>query len=79
MKHVIHTAHGIVEASLVAHITDVIPDLIVLVMLAHVVLLLFVAAEDPDLFEETGMEKTFEGNVAKRAGAAGDQENVGGS
>ena len=46
--------------------------LVVLIQLAHIVLLLFVAGEYA-YFLDVGFKKTLQNGVAERAGAAGNQ------
>ena len=67
----VHAIEGIANAAVVAHIADVVLDLVVLVEVAHVVLFLLVTAEDAD-FCNVGIQKAFEHGIAEGAGTAGD-------
>lgn len=72
VEHEIHAAHHIQHRLRVAHVADMELQLVAGVALAHVVLLLLVAAEDADL-AHPGLEEPAQNGIAKGAGAAGDQ------
>ena len=80
MEHVVNTLHGIVQGATVADIADVELDLAChlghagLEVVAHVVLLFLVAAEDADL-ADVGFQETVKNCVTETAGASGDKED----
>src|SRR6202035_4251322 len=73
MEAIVHTAHYGGHRALIAHVADVKFEPRLVVALAHVVLLLLVAAEDTD-FSDIGGEKASQDRVAERAGASGDEQ-----
>ena len=79
MEDKVDAGHHIAQALDVAHIADVELDFIVIVrivglqLMAHVVLLFLVTAENADL-ADISRQKMLEHGVAKAAGAAGDQQ-----
>ncbi|MOA35614.1 hypothetical protein D3C78_1570810 [compost metagenome] len=73
VEHIVHTAHCLLDAARVAHITDVELELGAVVALAHVVLLFLVATEDAD-FSDICVEKALEDGVAERAGASSNKK-----
>ena len=73
VKAVVDTAKRGVQAPSVPYVTEIELELWTAELLPHVVLLLLVPAEDPDL-ANVRLEKSLENGVTKRAGAAGDQE-----
>ena len=81
MEHVIHPLHGIMKSGFVAHVAYVELDLVRhlghtgLEVVAHVVLLLLVAAEDPDL-AYVGAEEAVEHRIAKTARATRYQQHL---
>ena len=78
MEDVIHAGHGVPDGLRVAHIADVELDLVGVLgvlglqLMAHIVLLFFIAGEDADL-ADVGGEKMLEHGMAETAGAAGDE------
>ena len=76
VENIIHALQGRQQAIGIAHIPDDELDLGVLERQAHVLLLLFVAAEDPDLFDSRIQEAPQNG-VAERAGATRDEQYFG--
>ena len=83
MKNIIHPAHRAFHTVGVANVADVKAQLArqlrmgLLDLMAHVVLLFFIAAENAD-FADVGGEKMLEHRVAEAAGAAGDQQGLAG-
>lgn len=75
MKEIIHAMNGVFHAGKLAHITNVVFDFIILVVMAHVILLFFIPAENAD-FSDIGIQKAFEHRLAKGAGAAGDHQRL---
>ncbi|MNH27941.1 hypothetical protein D3C79_880700 [compost metagenome] len=73
MEDVVDPSRSIQHALVVPDIADVELQLGAAVALAHVVLLLLIAAENAD-FGNVALEKTLEYSVAERPGAAGDEE-----
>ena len=77
MEDVIHAVHGVFDGLQIPHVADVEADFVRhlrhggLEVVAHVVLLLFVAAEDAD-FADVGGEEAVEDRVAEGTGAAGE-------
>ncbi len=80
MEDVVHAGHGVRDGLRVADIADVEFDLVRgfrvlrLELVAHIVLLLFVAGEDAD-FADVGGKKAAQDGVAEGAGAAGDKKS----
>ena len=81
MEDVVHAAHGAAHAGDVPHVADVKAQLarqfrvFLLHLVAHVILLFFVPAEDADLADVT-CQKMLEHRVAEAAGAAGDEQGL---
>ena len=79
MENVVHSVHGILDTREVTHIADVESDLVRhlrhfnLELMAHVVLLLFVAAENANL-ADISLQKTVENCVTETTRAARNQE-----
>jgi hypothetical protein len=74
MEDIIHPDHHVVHRTLVAHVADIEFDFRILVLMPHIVLLLFVAAEDANLFD-IRIEKPPQHGIAERPRAAGNKEN----
>ena len=78
VEDVIHAGHGVPDGLRIAHIADVELDLVGVLgvlglqLMAHIVLLFFIAGEDADL-ADVGGEKMLEHGMAETAGAAGDE------
>ena len=79
MENIVHAGHGVSHRLRVADITDVEFDLFGalrvpgLKLVAHIVLLLFVAGENADL-TKIRVQEMFENGGTEGAGAAGDHE-----
>ena len=80
VEDVVDALHGVFEGALIADVTNIELDLVRhfrhagLEVVAHVVLLLFIAGEDAD-FADVGTEETVQDGVAETAGASGDEED----
>ena len=81
VENVVHPVHRVLDASQVAHVADVELDLVGglgalgLELVAHVVLLFLVAAENAD-FADIRLEEAVEHGIAETARAAGNQESL---
>ena len=81
MEDVVGARHGDAAAFKAAHVSDVELYLVCyvgifrLVLVAHVVLLLLVAAEDAD-FTDIGLKEAIQHSVAKATRATGDKESL---
>ena len=81
VEDVVHAPHGAAHAGDVPYVADVKAQLarqfrvLLLHFVTHVVLFLFVAAEDADLADVAG-QKMLEHRVAEAAGAAGDKQGL---
>lgn len=73
LKDIIDALHGRHDAGRVTHIADIKFQLGIGEIDAHILLLLLIPAEDPDLFD-IGSEEAIEDGIAEGAGAAGDEE-----
>lgn len=79
MEDVVHAGHGVRNGLRIAHVADVEFDLVGILrvlgleLMAHIVLLLFVAGENAD-FLEVGVKEVFEDGGTEGTGAAGDHE-----
>ena len=79
MENKVDAGHNIPQALDVAHIADVEFDLVVIVgvlrlkLMAHIVLLFLIAAENADLADIGGQEM-LEHRMTKAAGTTGDQQ-----
>lgn len=71
-EYVVDAAHGDIDGLLVADVADVVLYLVVLELVAHVVLLLLVTAEDAD-FLDVGVQETAQHGVAETAGTTSDE------
>lgn len=75
MEDEIHADHGVQQALRPAHVADIELQLGVIVVQPHVVLFLFIAAEDAN-FRDVGIEKAVEHSIAKSTGAASDEKSL---
>jgi len=57
----------------IPHIPNAILNLLRFVEVPHIILFLFIAAEDADLLKIIAIQVFFEHGVAERTGAAGDK------
>jgi hypothetical protein len=74
METEIDAAHGGFDASRIAYIAQIEPQLRIIIALAHIVLLLLVATEDANLAQVRSQE-AFEDSIAKGTRPARDQKN----
>ena len=72
MKDMIYPDHHVVHRPFVAYVADVEFDFRVLVLMPHIVLLLFVLPEDPDLFD-LPIDKRPQHGIAKRTRATSNK------
>ena len=72
-EDVVNAVEGITDTAVIAYITDVVLDLVIMVVMAHVILFLLITAEDPNL-GDVGSEKPLKHRVAKGTGATGDED-----
>lgn len=75
MEDVVDAVHRVLDAPQVAHVADIVLDLVALVMAAHVVLLLFVTGKNANL-ADVRREKPAEHGIAERARASRDEERL---
>ena len=79
MEDVVHAGHCVPDGLRVAHVADVELDLAGLFrvfglqLMAHIVLLFFIAGENADLFQ-VGIQKMLEHSGTERTGATGDHK-----
>ena len=74
MEDVIDPAERLLDGNVVANVADMELHPVVRQADPHVLLLLLVAAEDPDLTERQ-VENPIEDGIAERPGATGDEEH----
>jgi hypothetical protein len=74
-EDVVHAFERIDDGTVVADVTNVELQFVVVVFLTHVVLLLLVAGEDADLLD-LGLEEAVHDRVAEGAGTSSNQENL---
>jgi len=72
VKDVVDATGGIENAREVTHVADIKLQLRIVVFFPHIILLLFVAAENAD-FRNLGVKESLENRVAERTRPAGDQ------
>ena len=72
-EDVVDTIEGVSYAAVIAYITDVVLDLVIMVMMAHVILFLLITTENPDL-GDVGSEESLKHRIAERTGATGDED-----
>ena len=72
MEDIIHAVHRVLDALNVANVTDVVFDLVVVVLVTHIVLLFLVTAEYSDLFD-VGVQKSLEHRITEATRTSGDQ------
>ena len=79
VEHIVHALHRVLQRALVPHVADIKFNLVRhlrhprLEVVPHIVLLLLVAAEDPDLANISPQE-TVQHRIAKAPGTAGDEQ-----
>ena len=81
VENVIHAVHRVFDGREVAHVADVEPDLfgnfghLRLKFVPHIVLLLLIAGEDPDL-ADIRFQKAVKNGISERTGSAGDKKRL---
>src|SRR6516225_8860272 len=75
MEDEVDSTCGVEDACIVAHVADIVFQLVAAIELALVVLLLLVTAENPYLADIRVEERT-QHSVAEGAGSAGDQQDL---
>ena len=79
VEHIVHALHRVLQRALVPHVTNIKFNLVRhlrhprLEVVPHIVLLLLIAAEDPDL-ANISPQKTVQHRIAKAPGTAGDEQ-----
>ena len=74
-EDIVNTVEGISYAAVVPDIADVVFDLVIMVMMAHVILLLLITAEDPDL-GDVCIQESLQYRIAEGSGATGDEDGL---
>ena len=72
MKHVVNTLHSVAHTACVSYIANVELQLVGLKLLTHVVLLLLIAAENPN-FPNIRTKETLHYRVTERTSSTGDE------
>ena len=80
MEHIVHTLHGIVQRTLVAHIADVELNLVChlrhagLEVMTHIILLLLITTEDTNL-TDVSTQEAVQHSITKTTRASSNQED----